>query len=147
MKLHFSSRVFWALFGCCMLLTTAVEAASFSSADNLVVVRLDNSPGASAAQGVQLKEYDVSGPLASLVQTISIDTSGASSLTMQGLSNHDGLLNRSVDGRYLTFAGYRVDAGAAFDPTTSASATNPRVIGRVGGAGHADTSTALADSY
>ena len=145
MKLQLGLRSMWVNAAACLLLAAPASAASFSSADNLVVVRLNGAAGATA-QAVNLNEYDVSGALASLVQSIPLPSAGPPALTMSGISNHDGLLNRSVDGRYLTLAGYRADAGGA-DPATTSAATTPRVIGRVGGGGGIDTSTALADSY
>jgi hypothetical protein len=130
----------------CMLLAANANGAMFSSADNLVVVRLDGTNTVSTAQAVSLNEYNVGGANAALVQSIALPSIGSSALTIPGLNNHDGLLNLSVDGRYLSLAGYRADAGSA-DPSTASSANIPRVIGRVGANGVVDTSTALVDSY
>jgi PEP-CTERM motif-containing protein len=146
MKLNFSSllRKFGA--AACMLLAAKTNAAPFFTPNNLVVVRLEGTNTVSTAEAVSLNEYNVGGANAALVQSLPVPSTGSAALTMPGVNNHDGLLNRSVDGRYLTLTGYRADAGST-DPSVKSAASTPRVIGRVGAGGSVDTSTALADSY
>jgi hypothetical protein len=119
-------------------------AAPFTSSGNLVVVRLD---GAGLARAVHLDEYDVSGAAGVFVQNIDLPASGGGSLAMPSTANHDGLLNRSIDGRFLMLTGYGTDAGGATDPSTLAAATTPRVVGVVNGGGVVNTTTRLSGSF
>src|SRR5262249_52770162 len=116
-------------------------AASFSSSNNLVVIRVGSSsetPDFDIASSVHLQEYsNLSSAKATLVQTIDLPTTGASAFTLPFSSNHDGVLNRSVDGHYLVFGGYEADVGTGDLSTSNSSSAGsgpviPRVIARVG---------------
>src|SRR5262245_24809049 len=122
-------------------------AASFAQG-NLVVLRVGTGSAAlsSAATQVFLDEYT---PAGGLVQSVPLPVAGSGSqrrLTMSGSATSEGALALSADGRYLTLAGYDTDPGtAAVAGTTSAAV--PRVVGRVGGDGSVDTSTAVTDTF
>ena len=110
---------------------------------NLVVVQIgDGNPlptGVSAP--VTLIEYTTAGAIA---QTIAVPSTGSSPrLTLDGTSSQEGHLVRSSDGRYLTFTGYDVAAGAP--QGTYILPATPRVIGRIGLEGMLDLTTAYTD--
>jgi DNA/RNA endonuclease G (NUC1) len=123
------------------------HAASFASS-NLIVYRVgDIGPTAlsSAATPVYLDEYT---PAGTLVQSIAMPlaASGANRrLTASGTAASEGLLTRSVDGKYIILAGYDAAVGTLNVAGTTTTAAN-RVIGRVDASGNVDTTTALTDS-
>lgn len=122
-----------------------VKAASFNPG-NLVVYRVGTGTAAntSAAAAVFLDEYTTSG---TLVQNLAMPTAVNGSnkrLTASGSATSEGLISRSVDGKYLIVPGYDADPGTASVASSSAS-TNNRVIGRVDAAGNIDTTTAMND--
>jgi hypothetical protein len=90
---------------------------------------------------VFLDEYD--GVTGSLVQSIAVPTSGGSALVLDS-SITEGMLNTTVDGTKIIFAGYRKNAftpGAPALSTTAATPGAPRVIGSVAvSTGTVDTS-------
>ena len=98
---------------------------------------------ANTGNAIFLDEYTISG---SLVQSIALPTttSGAnSSIFASGTATSEGMLQRSADKQYLTFAGYAsTDPGGVANTT---SATNNRVVGIVRTNGVVDTSTKLSD--
>ena len=119
------------------------------TAGNIVVYRIGDGVAAlsSAAAAVFLDEYTTAGVY---VQTIIMPTTDGvggvnnQMLTASGTSTAEGLLNRSVDGRYLLLTGYDAPTGTlAINGTTGAAF--PRVVGRVAADGTFDTSTRLAD--
>ena len=128
-------------------------AAPFSSPNNLVVIRVGSdaeTPDFNIASSAHLEEYsNLSGATANLVQTINLPATGQSAVTLPFSSNHDGILNRSVDGRYLVFGGYRADSGTSDLPMTNSDPlmgpATPRVVVRVDANGAVDSSTALMD--
>src|SRR6201999_371590 len=61
--------------------------------------------------------------------------------TLQGDSNAVGALARSVNGRYVTLAGYQTAVGG------NPEATGARVVARVDAAGNVDTSTTLGKTF
>src|SRR5262245_19489118 len=88
-------------------LGAAAQASTFTSG-SLVVMRCTNGVG---AESIALDEYNVSGASPTLIQTISIASSGADAVTTPGLLNHDRHLHRSLDGQWLTFAGFNKPFG------------------------------------
>ncbi len=117
------------------------------AAGNLVVYRVGAVGGGAltnASTAVFLDEYT---PAGVLVQSIAMPTSDAGTnqtLTASGTSA-EGLLNLSVDGRYLLLTGYDTAPGLASVNGTSTGGATPvlRVIGRVDANGVVDTSTAI----
>lgn len=62
--------------------------------------------------------------------------------------DHDGHLNLSSNGQYLTLGGYRAAPGATYASTVGAtSATTPRVVARVDSSWNIDTTTGLTNAY
>ncbi len=113
---------------------------------NLVIYRAGTGSGALSgiSTAVFLDEYSTSG---TLVQTVALPTaiSGANQpLTCAGSATSEGMLTRSADGRYLLLTGYAAVPGT-LAITSTASATSPRVVGRVDAANATDTSTSLTD--
>lgn len=126
----------------------AAVAAPFTPG-NIVVVRLGDGATAlsNAAAPVDLLEYTSAGVL---VQTVSLPTTTVGPnfrCLMGGTAASAGSLNLSVDGQYLTFAGYDAAAGTANPHQAGASAQ--RIIARIAADGTVDTSTALtyADNW
>ncbi len=128
------------------VLQGAVVAASFSSPENLVVIRCTAGVG---AEKILVDEYDVSGASPVLVQTITLPYSGPDAITMAGVYNHDRHVHRSVDGRFITFTGYAraYVEGSQDDPSVDAALTTPRVVAIVKYDGSVDLSTRLTDAY
>jgi hypothetical protein len=115
---------------------------------NLVVVRVGDGSAAlsSSATPVFLDEYT---PRGALVQSIAMPTAveGANRiLTNSGSAASEGALNRSLDGRFLTLAGYDAVPGTANVVLTHGSEVN-RIVARVDATGVVDTSTRLSDAY
>lgn len=115
---------------------------------NLVVYRIGNGVNAldGAANAVFIDEYTTGG---TLVQSIPMPTSVSGSqkrLTNRGNGTSEGSLNISVDGQYITFAGYDADVGTAAVGTSASSAVN-RVVGRLDLAGNVDTSTSFNAAF
>lgn len=84
-------------------------------------------------------------PGGTLVQSVAMPTTVNGSqrqLVASGLNVTEGMLTRSGDARYLVMTGYATNVGTS-PLTTTASASVPRVIGRVDSAGAIDTTTAL----
>jgi hypothetical protein len=117
----------------------------------IFVVRVgDGAAGLSnAATALFVEERNPSD--GSLVRTITIPATGATALTQSGTATAEGWINRSIDGRYVVFAGYAADAGTAgIAATTNLSAdTTPvnRGVGRIDMTGAVDTSTRLVDAF
>jgi hypothetical protein len=111
------------------------------------VARIGSGTGAISANAtaVFLEQRRVSD--GSLVATLPLPTSAnpdagvAQPFSTTGTSITEGDLSRSVDGRYLSIAGYAAVPGTA---TPTSSTTLNRVIARIDAAGNVDTSTVLA---
>lgn len=140
-----------------VLVSSGAAHAAFT-AGNLVVLRVGD--GASAltlgSEPVFLDEYNAA--TGAFVASHAVPSTGASALTLGGRNDaHDGHLNLSSDGQYLTFGGYRSDDGATYtadlinngtnDPALESAAAVARVVGRVGSSWNVDTTTALTDAY
>ena len=81
-----------------------------------------------------------------LVSTLTLpQTSGptGSMITLTATKTTEGMLHRSLNGAYLTLAGYGAAVGTPSVATT-ASATIPRVVARIDGFGNVDTTTTLS---
>jgi len=84
-----------------------------------------------------------------LLGTLSMPTSANGSnarFTDSGTATSDGALSLSVDGRFLSLAGYDAAVGTAGVAGLASSTTN-RVIGRINAAGNIDTSTRFNTAF
>jgi len=133
------------------LLAMLAFAASLFAAPltpgNLVIYRAGDGAAALGANGtaVFLDEYTTAGVL---VQSIPVPTTTVGAqrrLVCSGTATTEGFLTRSTDGQFVVLSGYDAAPGT-INITTSASATAPRVIGRLAANGTLDTSTALTDA-
>lgn len=127
-------------------LTSVVPAAPFT-AGNLVVYRVGDGTANLVNTGnpVFLDEYTTNGVL---VQSIVMPTNagpGVNPLIASGTATSEGLLTRSVDGRYLVFMGYAANLGGTSVLANTASTVVPRAVGIVDYTGAVDTSTALTN--
>ncbi|MFO0180636.1 MAG: hypothetical protein ACK517_02520, partial [bacterium] len=137
-------------FAALTLLLGAEARAQFSFQNgNVVVSRVGTGTGAlsSAATAVFLEER--SGVDGSVVQTISLATSGANRLTMSGTATSEGKI-KYYNG-YLAVAGYDADAGATGPGSggsiaTSLSATVNRKVALYSNGGSVSY-TSLSDAY
>lgn len=100
------------------------------------------------ATAVFIDQYNVSN--GSLVSKIALPTAvgdgGAAStpFATTGTSVTEGQLSRSVNGRYLSIAGYAAAAGTS---GIAASTSLPRVVARIDALGNVDTSTVLSQLF
>lgn len=130
-----------------LTLATPVARAGEISWNNLVVVQVGDGSASLAgnATAAFLKEFSLGG---SLIQTINLPTvaSGLNQpLTLQGSATSEGFLAMSLNGQYLTMAGYAATPGTA-SPATATAATVNRVVGLISLAGTVDTTTVLTDA-
>lgn len=125
------------LFLSALAITTFAQSgttAAFTSG-NIIVYRVGD--GVHTLRGysapVYLDEYT---PAGALVQSIRVPakTASAAGLTAQGTSTTEGMLTRTVDGKYVVFTGYNADTGVQQVSNTQA-ATVARAIGRADAAG------------
>jgi hypothetical protein len=116
---------------------------------NLVVLRIGDGVAAlsSAAQPTFLDEFT---PTGALVQSIPVPTAPNGlnlACTNNGTATSEGSLNLSPDGQWFTWGGYRAAPGTLAINGT-ASAANPRVVGRLSSAtGLVDTSTSMNNAF
>ena len=162
-----------------LLCTTSVQAASLFTPGNLVVavegagVRgATSGPYAdNAAAPITLFQYSHTGTAsATYVNSLVLPQTGAGAISGEYGSSSEGFLQRSGDGRYLTIAGYGVNA-ADFNasPTSYGTAINdpskptalgqsgsltgkgytavPRVAALIGADGSVDTSTQITGIF
>jgi len=92
----------------------------------LAVLRVGDGSGtiSSAATPVFVDEYALSGTGQSATYSVAIPTAGLDALTLSGTATSEGAITRSVDGRYLTFAGYNANAALASVAGTTAANVN-----------------------
>src|SRR5262245_10127407 len=103
-----------ALAGACHGVSVATAAPFSTTGKNLAVVRLgDGSAPLSGGVKFFVDEYDLSGVSPVLINTVAVPPT----VTLPAIANHDGLLHRSTNGQYLTFAAYGASP-AATDPST-----------------------------
>ncbi|MBC3941251.1 Calx-beta domain-containing protein [Sphingomonas albertensis] len=118
------------------------------TAGNVVVYRVGSGATAlsNATAAVFLDEYTSAGTLVQSIALPTVDTTpgGITNQTLTAIGNSalEGLLTRSVDGRFLMLTGY--DTAVATTNAAALSSATGRVVGRVGVDGLVDTSTALA---
>jgi VCBS repeat-containing protein len=118
------------------------------TAGNIVVYRVGAGATAlsNATAAVFLDEYTSAGILVQSIALPTADTSigGIANQTLTAIGNSalEGLLTRSVDGRFLMLTGY--DTAVATTNAVTLSAATGRVVGRVGVDGLVDTTTSLA---
>jgi len=107
----------------------------------LVIYRAGDGSAAlgTTATPVFLDEYTTAG---TLVQSISLPSSGSGSLTAVGNATTEGIISRTQDGSALVFTGYRKDAGGT-SPASDTYATTARVVGTVTLAGTPSLTTTL----
>jgi hypothetical protein len=123
--------------------------SAFSMATDVVVCRVGSSGAAaltSAATEVFLERY--AGP-GNPILTIAMPTvsNGANQpITISGSSGTEGALAVSVDGRYLTFAGYATTPGTSSVSTTTTAMVN-RVVARIDALGNVDTSSRFNTAF
>jgi hypothetical protein len=122
-------------------------AVDAGAAINLAVYRVGDGVGAIANTGnpVFVDTFSTSG---APVGTIAMPTtlSGANHrLVSSGTAVSEGLITRSVNGKFLLLTGYDIAIPAASNIVSTAAATTPRVVGRIDAAGNVDTTTALSD--
>ncbi len=118
------------------------------TAGSIVVLRIGDGSTAltSAATAVFLDEYDTSG---NLLQSIPLPTAVSGSnrrLTLSGTSLSQGSLTLSVDGQFLTVAGYDAAVGTSNVQNTSSNTVN-RVVALINGNGDIDTSTRISNGF
>ncbi|MES3101643.1 Calx-beta domain-containing protein [Sphingomonas faeni] len=118
------------------------------TAGNIVIYRVGAGATAlsNATAAVFLDEYTSTGILVQSIALPTADTSvgGIANQTLTAIGNSalEGLLTRSVDGRFLMLTGY--DTAVATTNAAALAAATGRVVGRVGVDGLVDTSTSLA---
>lgn len=124
-----------------------VMAAPFTPG-NLAVYRIGNGAAGLVNTGalVFIDEYT---PTGTLVQSIALPGSGTvlpqRPLIASGTATSEGLLTRSVDGRFLLLTGYGREIGGAGSLAGTTAATVPRVVGRIDAMGTVDTRSAFTD--
>ncbi|MBX3463907.1 MAG: hypothetical protein KF830_12115 [Planctomycetes bacterium] len=137
------------------LLLSAAAAAALAPAGiaqitpgNLLVLRVGTGSAAltNASTAVFLDEFTTTG---AFVQTIALPTApsgGNLPLTTSGSATSEGFLTQSVDGNHFVAVGYGAAPGIA-NIVGTASATTPRVVGRVALDGTVDTSTSIDNAF
>jgi hypothetical protein len=114
----------------------------------LFVLRVGDGTAAlsSAATRVYVERRTLDG---TLLETIALPTATSGTqrrFTLGGTAGTEGGLRTSVDGRFVTLAGYDADPGVASVGSTTTSST-PRVVARLDAQGHVDTSTVLTTAF
>jgi hypothetical protein len=127
-----------------LLAFSGLHAQSQFALGNLVVYRVgDGVAGLSnASTAIFLDEYTIGGVK---VQSVALPTSGASVITASGTATSEGVLTRSVDGRYLVLCGYGYPPGLAKINGTGDSVL--RCIARIDYKAATDVTTRLGDAY
>lgn len=133
---------------CVGALVAAATGMAPALAADVVAVRVGDGASAlsSAAAAVFLERRAPDGSNLGVV-ALPTTVSGANQpITLGGTSSSEGALAVSVDGRYVTLAGYAAAPGtAAISSSTSATAT--RVVARVDALSNVDTSTLLGAAF
>lgn len=124
---------------------TAYAASGFA-AGNVVVYRVGDGSSALSGSGtaIFLDEYSPSGTLLTSVPLPTAASGADKAIVASGSATSEGGLTLSADGRYLVATGYDAAPGTT-GLSSSAAASVPRTVARVGAAGDVDTTTALTD--
>jgi len=130
-----------------------VSASGGPAADLLDVVQVGTgaAPLTNAATASFVVPLLSSGSTGTPIALPTADSGSQHAFGISGSATSEGALELSADGNYLTLAGYGAapgttgPTGGTINGTTSA--TVPRVVARVDGAGNVDTSTALSDAF
>jgi hypothetical protein len=98
-----------------------------------------------------LDEYTRAG---AYVGTVALPDSGANQFTLPGsaITSHEGQLNLSPNGQFLTFAGYETDdnatnAGGNLVPSGSGDNSSDRIIGEVGASVSSLSTNTIVNAY
>jgi hypothetical protein len=127
------------------LFVAAAAGQTAFTPGNVVVLRVGTGNAALGSTATAVFLHEIS-PTGTPVQTVALGTAAAGGgVTLSGSATSEGFLKRSVDGRFLTFGGYRADAGTTGIASSTSAAAN-RVIARVAVDGTVDASTALSDT-
>jgi hypothetical protein len=118
-----------------------------STAINLEVYRVGDGVGTLANTGnpVFVDEFSSDGLALGSIAMPTVLSGANHRLVASGTATAEGLITRSVDGKFLLVTGYDIAIPAASNIVATAAATNPRVVGRIDAAGDVDTTTALTD--
>src|SRR5262245_56394484 len=135
-----------------LVLTQGPTSAGPFTPGGLVVVRVGAGINAlnSATTAVFLDEYHTTG--GAVVQSLALPTATSGTnraLTLGGVATTEGYLTRSVDGQYLSLAGYDANPGATAGTSTPTAfgGNTDRVIARVDAYGGILTNTVLTNAY
>lgn len=103
-----------------------------------------NTSSTTTQVSLYLDEYT---PAGAYVGTMNVPSTGANALTLPGIGDfqHDGVLNLSTNGQWLSFAGYQVPVGSP-DAFAQGGADQP-VIGVVGQSASSLNTTTVVNSY
>jgi len=136
-------RALLAATALALIVSASAQAAPFS-AGNVVIYRVGDGTAmlSNTGSAVFLDEYT---PTGTLVQSVLVPPTGADSTIASGTATSEGLLTRSVDGRFLTFTGYNRALGGMGSVVSTTSTAVPRVVGRADSSGNLDLSTKLTD--
>ncbi len=174
-KLHLSVQSAALLIGSLFAAQTAMADITSFTAGDLVISTVSsyNGGGLDTAAPIVLQQFDLSSDgtsaTANGIFTLPQTTSGLNSaISGEYGSASEGILQQSVDGRYLTIMGYGVNANdfntaplstygaTALGQTTSLTAANQtgtpvttvsRVVALIGANGSVDTSTQLTGVF
>lgn len=130
------------------LLLAAGSLSAVAQPLNLFVVRAGDGSAAlsSASTAAFIDVFNPTGLGQSPLQTIAMPTAaigGVQAFTLAGSSTAEGFIRRSVDGQYLTLAGYNSAPGVASIAGTSPATVN-RVVGMIDANGIVSTPITLS---
>jgi len=129
-----------------VLLAAVASASASASAESIVVLRVGDGLSALSASATPVFLEKRSATDGSLLQSwaVAVAASGSTQpLTLSGTATTEGHLSRSLDRRFLAFAGYGAVPGTLNVSSSSPSTVN-RVIGRLDALGGIDTTTRLS---
>ncbi len=134
----------------------AAPVSTFEAA-RLKVLRVGDgsTPLTSAAFPVFVDEFNSTANQTMAINTLALPTADAGTtkaITVSGTSTSDGAFARSVDGQYLTLAGYNAVATTATvvgtpGVTGTSAANNPRVVARIDINNAANVTTVLTGAF